>query len=258
SAALLTRMSILPKRSMVLATSALTAPSSLTSVIALSTEPSGNLLAIGDVGNHQPRAFGSKRTRIMAPNPLGAAGQDGHATVKTRHCSLLAADFAAVRSALATVVHDEFGEGGELLLDEADRLLVFDLAGLLIDALRNTADENFRPGHRQRVEKDHAAAQIALHAAAAQNAARCGNQRNRLAGERLVRQARNPVDGVLQAARNRIIVFRRDEDHAVRGADGFGHGLHRRGEARRILNVSIVKREFSKGRRLGDAHALRR
>ena len=38
SAALLTRMSILPKRSMVLATSAATAPSSLTSVTELSTE----------------------------------------------------------------------------------------------------------------------------------------------------------------------------------------------------------------------------
>src|SRR5262249_37103982 len=92
----------------------------------------------------------------------------------------------------SAVLHDEFGKSGQLLLDEAYRLLVFDLSGLVIDPLRHIADENFRLVHRQRVEKDHAAAQVVLHAAAAENASRGGDQRNRLIDEGLIGDARYP------------------------------------------------------------------
>ena len=38
-------------------------------------------LAVGDIGDHQPRALRGKRPRIMPANALGAAGQDRHAAV---------------------------------------------------------------------------------------------------------------------------------------------------------------------------------
>src|SRR6516164_7336900 len=87
---------------------------------------------------------------------------------------------------LSAVLHDELGESDKLLLDEAYRLLVFDLAGLVIDFLRDVADENFRLVHRQRVQEDHAATHVILHAAAAENASRSRDQRNRLVGEGLI------------------------------------------------------------------------
>src|SRR2546429_9760798 len=73
SAALLTSTSILPKRSMVAATSALTEVSSLTSATALATEfapcSGGDLLrqflAVGDVGDHHACALGGERPRVM-------------------------------------------------------------------------------------------------------------------------------------------------------------------------------------------------
>src|SRR5215469_10486138 len=80
----------------------------------------------------------------------------------------------------SAVLHDEFGESRKLLLNEAYRLLVFDLPGLLVDPLRHVTDKNLRLVHRQRVNKDHAAAQVILHAAAAENAGRGGDQRNGL------------------------------------------------------------------------------
>ena len=58
-------------------------------------------------------------------------------------------------------------EGGELLADETDRLLVGDLARLGIDPRRAIADEDFRLVEGERVEKDHHPAQIVLHAATA-------------------------------------------------------------------------------------------
>src|SRR5215471_1425570 len=97
----------------------------------------------------------------------------------------------------STMLHDELGESGKLLLDEAYRLLVLDLPGLLVDPLRHVADENLRFVHRQRVEKDHAAAYVILHAAAAENAGRGRDQRDRLIGEGLIGDARDPVDRIL-------------------------------------------------------------
>src|SRR5690348_18194338 len=90
------------------------------------------------------------------------------------------------RLGFGTVLDDELGESGKLLLDEAYRLLVFDLAGLLIDFLRHIADENLRLVHGPGVEKDHATAQVILHAAAAENAGRGRDQRNRFVGEGLI------------------------------------------------------------------------
>ena len=81
---------------------------------------------------------------------------------------------------------------------------------------------------------------------------------HRLAGERLVLQPRHPVDRVLETAGDGEIIFRRAEDHAIRGADGIGEGVHRRRKAGRVLDVGIVERKLGKGRRRLDRHALRR
>src|ERR1700691_5948335 len=98
-----------------------------------------------------------------------------------------------VFSALGAVRGDELGERGELLLDEAHGLLVLDLTGLVVDALRAVADEDFRLVQRERIEEHHGAPQIVLHAGAADRAGRRRLQRDRLADERLIRQPRYPV-----------------------------------------------------------------
>ena len=46
----------------------------------------GEVLAVGNVGDHQARALGGERARIMHADPFGAAGEDRHAAVETRHC----------------------------------------------------------------------------------------------------------------------------------------------------------------------------
>src|SRR6202043_830824 len=45
----------------------------------------GKLLAVGDVGDHQARAFGGQPVRIMPADPLGAAGEERDAAGEARH-----------------------------------------------------------------------------------------------------------------------------------------------------------------------------
>jgi hypothetical protein len=53
------------------------------------------------------------------------------------------------------MLRDELGEGGKLLTDELDRLLIGDTAGFGIDALRAVADEDFRFVESESIKKDH-------------------------------------------------------------------------------------------------------
>src|SRR5262245_11338640 len=86
-------MSILPKRSIVRATSALTWLSSLTSkdhagrrVAPVSGgDLGGERGAISDVGDHDLGALGRERLRVMAPDAVGAAGDDRTAAGEPRH-----------------------------------------------------------------------------------------------------------------------------------------------------------------------------
>ena len=41
--------------------------------------------AIGDVGDHQSRALGGERMRIVLADALGPAGDDGDAAIQTPH-----------------------------------------------------------------------------------------------------------------------------------------------------------------------------
>ncbi len=45
----------------------------------------GQLLAVGDVGDHHARAFGGERLRIMPADALGAAGDDRGFSFKSCH-----------------------------------------------------------------------------------------------------------------------------------------------------------------------------
>ena len=82
---------------MVLATSALTCASSLTSqtMLAVALRPclaassSAKSLPVRDVGDHHRGAFGGERRRIVAPDALGAAGDDGAASGEPPHDQFL-------------------------------------------------------------------------------------------------------------------------------------------------------------------------
>ena len=52
----------------------------------LARERLGDLLAVGNVGDHEPRALGGERSRVMHTDALGAAGDDGDAPVQSAHC----------------------------------------------------------------------------------------------------------------------------------------------------------------------------
>jgi hypothetical protein len=45
----------------------------------------GYLIAIGDVSDHHARALSGQRLRIMPPDALGTAGDDGRFSLKARH-----------------------------------------------------------------------------------------------------------------------------------------------------------------------------
>src|SRR5262245_54329140 len=90
-------------------------------------------------------------------------------------------------SSLATVARDELREGFELLLEEVSGGVVFELARLVVKLSRASANEDFRFVEREGIEKDHHAAQVVLHATAAERTRRGRLDRDRLAGKRLVR-----------------------------------------------------------------------
>src|SRR5262249_2707604 len=165
---------------------------------------------------------------------------------------------ASARSAFRGHPCDEGRKRRELLLDEAARGLVLELAGLLIEFGREVADEDLRLVEREGVEKHHRLAQIVLHARTAERSGRSRLQRHRLAGEGLVLQPRHPVDGVLEPAGNAKIVFRRAEDYPVRRADGIGERVDWRRKAGRVLDIGVVERKVGKGGSGLDAHAVGR
>src|SRR5262249_40578769 len=112
------------------------------------------------------------------------------AWLRTRHERALALrvapdrkDARAARSAFRGHSRDEGRKRRELLLDEAARSLVLELAGLFIEFGRAVADEDLRLVEREGVEKHHRLAQIVLHARAADRSGRNRLQRHGLAGE---------------------------------------------------------------------------
>src|SRR5262245_27249738 len=116
---------------------------------------------------------------------------------------------SAAPSRLAAVALDERRERLELLLEQAARGLVLELAGLLVEARGAAADEDVRLVQRERVEEAQHLAQVVLNARPADRAGRRRLDGDRLADERLLFQTRHPVERILQSARQREIVFRR-------------------------------------------------
>src|SRR5258708_2173633 len=81
---------------------------------------------------------------------------------------------------------------------------------------------------------------------------------DRLVLEGLVAEAGHPVERVLERARNGPIVFRRNDDDAVGGADGIGqrYDVGRKAAAR--LQIGIIERKAAERRRFRERHAGRR
>src|SRR5215213_2168688 len=153
---------------------------------------------------------------------------------------------------------DKLFEPRELLLDKVDTRLVLELQRLLVELLHRHADEDFRPQEYQRLDEHHDLAPLILHPPAAERTAGDRLQRDWLVLERLVFHPREPVDCVLQAARNAVIVFRGHDHHTVGGADRITELGGARGKAGRILVIRVVDRQLRPRRRFSNTHALRR
>jgi hypothetical protein len=110
-------------------------------------------------------------------------------------------------------------------------------------------DEHFRRSEDGCVEERQRHPQVVLHASASERTASRGLDRNRLVPERLIFQPRHPVQRILEPARNRPVVFRAHDNHAVRVADRIGEGDDVGGKADG-LDIGIVKRHAVIGRRL--------
>src|SRR5712691_4877540 len=146
-------------------------------------------------------------------------------------------------------------EARELQLDQIDGGLILELERLVVEFLRGKGDDDLRAAEQDAVDRGERHSQVILHARAAENAAGRGLQRHRLVFERLILHARHPVDRILEAARDRPIVFRRYHDHRVGAADGVGPGIHLGGKAGRALDVEIVDRNFLERRRRAQLEA---
>src|SRR3954451_878866 len=100
----------------------------------------------------------------------------------------------------------------KLLLDEVDADLILELERLLVEFLLRHADENLRLVERQCVKKDTGLAERILQAPAAERPAGHRLDRDRLADKRLVLDARQPIDRILEAARDAVVVLWGPED----------------------------------------------
>src|SRR5215204_1709298 len=123
----------------------------------------------------------------------------------------------AMTAETLSLLPDQAGPGCEVghhVPDEALCGLVEQVA-LGVEFGVRLADQHLGLVDRVHVEKDAAAPQIVLGAGAAGHAGGGAEDRDGLAGERLVGRARSPVDRVLQDARHRVVVFRAGEQERV-------------------------------------------
>src|ERR671936_1024397 len=164
---------------------------------------------------------------------------------------------ASLAIALFLCAHaaDELFEAGELKLDHVDRRLILELDGLLVELLRRKRDDHLRPAEQKRIDRSQRLAQVTLHPRAAENTAGGRLQRHRLVLERLILHARDPVDGILQPARDRPVILRRDDDQPVGPADGIRPGSDLGREAGRLLDVEIVERKALERGRVAQLHS---
>jgi hypothetical protein len=96
------------------------------------------------------------------------------------------------------VTRNELREGLELLLEKVSGGVVFELASLVIELSRASANEDFRFVEREGIEEDHHAAQVVLHATAAERTRRGRLDRDRLAGKGLENRASSSIVALMQ------------------------------------------------------------
>src|SRR5882724_5702725 len=148
---------------------------------------------------------------------------------------------------------DELAERGKLLLDQVDRGLI--LQRTVGELVRRHVDDHLGLAEQLRVDRLHDHAEVILHARTAQEAGRRRLDADRLVLDRNLLVAGDPVDGVLQTARDRPIVLRRHDQHAVGGLDRVIQGIDLLRKTGGLLIVEIVDREFRERRRFLDRHA---
>src|SRR3984957_19520159 len=100
---------------------------------------------------------------------------------------------------------NELLEAGELRLDHVDRDLILELERRGIELLRRKTHDHLGAAEPHDVDRGERLAQMILRARAAEQATGGRLHRGRLAGERLVLEARGPVDRVLEPARDRPV-----------------------------------------------------
>ena len=109
---------------------------------------------------------------------------------------------------------DQVGEAVDEALQEFLRALVADIA-LIVEQVRLELDVGFAAEQRH-AEAEHDGAQIGLHQRGADRAGRSAGDEAGLAGpDAGAERPRAPVDGVFQRGRDRAVMFRRDDQHAV-------------------------------------------
>ncbi len=200
---------------------------------------------VGDIGDHHPRALGRQRVGIVPADALGAAGDDGRTSGQSGHGTGLRLSFRVQAS-------DERLEARELLLDQVDGGRIGERERLLVELLRREGHDHFGLAEEQSVDRKQNLPQMILHARATEDSSGGRLQRHRLLLERLVLHARDPVNRVLEAAGDRPVVLRRNDDHAVSAAYGIGPGGGGGRKARRLLNVEIVDRKLRERRRIAE------
>ncbi len=123
------------------------------------------------------------------------------------------------------------------------RPIVGDAAGRVEEAVLG-GEEHFGLAERRHVEIRQDRAQVLLGAGGADRADRDAEDAGRLAAPRALPVGpRGVIEGVLQHAGDRAVVFRRDEDDAGGGADGRLDAGHRR--RLRAVVVLVVERQVA-------------
>src|SRR5579883_2644285 len=110
---------------------------------------------------------------------------------------------------------NESPESVELLGDYLARGLILQRQRLFVELRLRQADEDLGRAEYEGIEKCQGHSQMILHTSAAKRSAGGRLNRDRLVPERLVGEARHPVERVLERARDGPIVFGRNDDDAV-------------------------------------------
>src|SRR5262245_22800266 len=111
-----------------------------------------------------------------------------------------------------------------------------------VELLCRPHDDDLRTGEEQDVAEERDLPQVILRARSSEQAGGGAHHRRRLPREDRSGHPREPVDRVLEDARNREVVLGGHDQKGVRGAHALGESRHGRGDASR-LDIAVVERD---------------